>query len=620
MNRIEILQGLSDHDAILAEFDINPYGKKFQRPKDNVYHKMEKDKFEKDFIKIKHKYTTNELWENFKSALELEVKKILPVKTIRKKDKLPWVSKKNIKKIKQRNQVFSKMKKSNSTEDTDKFHELKSTVQREIRKNYNKYLEDIIDSETDKGNKKLWGMVKRLKQDSSSCSPLKANDKLINDTYGKAEALNKQFQSVFNPTRHSTLSDMGPRSFPSMEKFKFTVPGISKLLQDIKIHQAPGPDKIVQRLLHDFARILAEPLVEIFNKSLETSDVPHDWQTANVVPIFKKGELYKTSNYRPVSLTCICCKIMEHVIASNLMKHLESEKILYEWQHGFRSKRYTETQLLTLVHELSDKLDRKKQVDIAVLDKAFDKVSHKHLAIKSAYYGIRGSTLAWINSFLTNRTQQVVLEGIASGTVDVTSGVPQGSVLGPILFLIFINDLPQSLSSKVRLFADDAILYLEVASADDCQMLQSDLNKLTEWEEKWLMSFNPSKCEVLTVTRKKQPTLFNYIMHEQILNRVKSTKYLGVTITSDLNWNKHINQTAGKANQMLGFVKRNIKTRSHNIKTKAYKALVCPRLEYCASVWDPHTQSLIQKIDMVQKRAARYALRRYHNTSSTQIC
>ena len=400
------------------------------------------------------------------------------------------------------------MKKSNSTEDTDKFHELKSTVQKEIRKNYNKYLEDIIDPETDKGNKKLWGMVKRLKKKLSSCSPLKAHGKLMNDTYGEAEALNKQFQSVFNPTTHITLPDMGPSSFPSMKKFKFTVPGILKLLQDIKIHKATGPDKMVPRLLHDFAHILAGPLVEIFNKSLETSYVPHDWQTANVVPIYKKGERYKPLNYRPVFLTCICCKIMEHEIASNLMKQLESEKILYEWQHGFRSKRSTETQLLTLVHELSDNLDHKKQVDIAVLDfsKAF-KVSHKHLAIKLAYYGIRSSTLAWINSFLTNRTQQVVLEGIASGTVDVTSGVPQGSVFGPILFLIFINDLPQSLTSKVRFFADDAILYIEVASADDCQMLQSDLNKLTEWEEKWLMSFNPSKCEVLTVTCKNQTYL-----------------------------------------------------------------------------------------------------------------
>ena len=164
-----------------------------------------------------------------------------------------------------------------------------------------------------------------------------------------------------------------------------------------------------------------------------------------------------------------------------------------------------------------------------IISKAFDKVSHRHLAIKLAYYDIRGSTLVWINSFLTNRTQQVVLDEIASGTVDITSGVPKGSALGPILLFIFINDLPQSFSSKVRLFADDAILYFEMASADDCQMLQSDLNKLTEWEEKWLMSFNPSKCKVLTVTRKKQPTLFGYSMHDQILNRVKSTKYLGVT-------------------------------------------------------------------------------------------
>ena len=174
---------------------------------------------------------------------------------------------------------------------------------------------------------------------------------------------------------------------------------------------------------------------------------------------------------------------MGHVISSNIMKHLKSENIIFEWQHGFRSKSSTETQLLKMVHELTNSLDHKKDIDVLDFSKAFDKVSHTHLANKLDYYGIRCSTLAWINYFLSNRTQQVVLEGVASGTVDVTSGVPQGSVLGPILFLLYINDLPKSLTSKVRIFADDAIVYKKINSADDCQILQNDLAELTSWED-----------------------------------------------------------------------------------------------------------------------------------------
>ena len=292
--------------------------------------------------------------------------------------------------------------------------------------------------------------------------------------------------------------------------------------------------------------------------------------------------------------------------------------ILYNWQHGFRAKRSTETQLLTLIHELAKNLDDRKQTDITVLDfsKAFDKVSHKHLAVKLHYYGVQGNTLAWINSFLAKRSQRVVLDGQTSDSVQVTSGVPQGSVLGPVLFLLYINDLPNSLSSKVHLFADDAIVYREMSSLADCETLQQDLDKLTQWEKDWLMEFNPSKCEVLSVTRKRSPTLHNYCLHGEVLRRVSATKYLGVTITSDLNWNKHIHSISKGANQTLGFVKRNIKTRSETIKTRVYQALVRPRLEYCACVWDPSTQSATQRLEMVQRRAARYVLRRYHNTSS----
>ena len=183
-----------------------------------------------------------------------------------------------------------------------------------------------------------------------------------------------------------------------------------------------------------------------------------------------------------------------------------------------------------------------------------------------------------------------------SDTVKVTSGVPKGSVLGIIIFLIYINDLPNSLSTNVCLLADDAIVNRENKSPQDCLELQNDLNKLIAWEKKWLMEFNPSKCGILSVTRKRAPTAYSYTLHGHTLNRVKSTKYLGLTITSHF--------------------KRNVKTRSRLIKTKVYKALVPIRLEFCSTVWDPQSKCATQRLEMVQRRAARYVLRRYHNTSS----
>ena len=309
---------------------------------------------------------------------------------------------------------------------------------------------------------------------------------------------------------------------------------------------------------------------------------------------------------------------MEHILVSNIMKHLEEHDILYQWQHGFRPKRSTETQLLTFIHELSQNLDRKKQTDIAILDfsKAFHKVPHQRLALKLDHHGVRGTALNWISSFLANRSQCVVLEGEASETVEVTSGVHQGSVLGPILFLIYINDLPVGISSGVRLFADDAIVYRTISTPLDSQTLQEDLNKLSNWEKLWLMEFNAKKCEILTVTKKASPLVTDYILHGQVLQNVTSSKYLGVTITRDLRWNTHIDNISAKANKTLGFVKRNVRTRQTAIKTKAYQALVRPTLEYCTCVWDPHTQVAARKLESVQRRAARYCLYIYHNTSS----
>ena len=281
-------------------------------------------------------------------------------------------------------------------------------------------------------------------------------------------------------------------------------------------------------------------------------------------------------------------------------------------------KRSCVTQLAMLVDDLVKSVYNKKQVDLILLDfsKAFDKVNHEKVLLKIQQYGVRGNTLKWVKSFLENRSQSVVLNGTTSDAIPVTSGVPQGSVLGPLLFLAYINDLPQNVSSKVRLFADDTAIYLTLTSADQSATLQNDLKTLELWELEWDMEFNPSKCQVIHVTRRKHPIPTQYILHGVQLESVSSAKYLGVDISNDLSWDEHINRSTKKANQTLGFLRRNIKVKSEPIKNIAYQTLVRPQLEYASEVWSPHSQSHIDQIEMVQRRAARWIKTDYGRTSS----
>ena len=241
-----------------------------------------------------------------------------------------------------------------------------------------------------------------------------------------------------------------------------------------------GPDQIHQRVLIQLATAVVSILTAVFNKSLHSGEVLEDWRKANVAPIFKKGKRYNAENYRPISLTCIASKIMEHIVTKHIMKHLECNNILYMLQHGFRAKRSNETQLLTFVQDLYKNLRDNSQTDVIVMDfaKAFDKVFHKKLIRKLRGYGINSSINQWIESFLHQRQRRAVCEGEISLWVSVTSGVPQGSLIGPILFLVFINDLPAKLQSKVRLFADNTILYMAVTNETDAAILQKDLNFL----------------------------------------------------------------------------------------------------------------------------------------------
>ena len=258
------------------------------------------------------------------------------------------------------------------------------------------------------------------------------------------------------------------------------------------------------------------------------------------------------------------------------------------------------------------------QSDVLFLDfsKAFDKVPHECLLHKLLYYGVTGKTNNWIRGFLTDRSQCVVVDGEESDWCPVVSGVPQGSVLGPALFLLFINDIADKVTSNIRLFADDSVIYRCITSPEDQTILHQDLLSVFSWAKTWGMSFNVKKCVHLTITKKPHPLEYVYSIDGDVIPNEKSTKYLGVTITSDLSWTKLIETIKTKASRTLGLIRRNLGPCDTTVKEKAYQSLVRPQLEYASSVWNPFTKTDKTKVESIQKQAARFTLSNYQRTSS----
>ncbi len=257
------------------------------------------------------------------------------------------------------------------------------------------------------------------------------------------------------------------------------------------------------------------------------------------------------------------CKMFEHIICQHVLKHVEEHNILTDVQHGFRSGRSCETQLLITLQDLLSFRDQGQQTDLLVLDfsKAFDTVPHDALLGKLQHYGIHGHILHWIAGFLKNREQCVVVDGARSSPVSVDSGVPQGTVLGPLLFLLHINDiqLHVSLGTKIRLFADDCLLYRPIKSVEDQVALQRDLTALDDWSRRWGMRFNATKCNLMRIARSKTPFTRMYSLSGHTLEEVQQAKYLGVCIGNDLVWASHIASVSQKTNSTLGFLRRNLK-------------------------------------------------------------
>ena len=618
---ITSIPGISDHNIVLADCKLKP--SIITKPQRKIYQWSKADwhslreqtvVFAEDFLASATTRSVNENYIKFRTYLEEVMENKIPSKLSSKRFKLPWFNRELKRLCRKKARKYKKAKRSGREDHWEQYKEFQKVVQAKLTEGRWDYINRFLQIGLETGNKKpFWKYLRVQKQEDFGISALKSNGKMFTDRKSISEILNTQFKSVFTKKTSSKIPELPGVTFPSIKDLKITEFGVFKLLDKIDVSKASGPDCIPGRILQNLARELAPVLHFIFEQSLNTGDLPAEWTLANVAPIFKKGSKLQAVNYRPVSLTCISCKLFEHIVCKHILGHLEDHEILTDLQHGFRSGRSCETQLITTFHDIASAYNKKGiQIDIAVLDfsKAFDTVPHDGLLSKLKHYGIDDKIWLWISNFLKQRKQRVVVDGIQSDLVTVDSGVPQGTVLGPILFLLHINDLPSVISSKVRLFADDCLVYREIKNRQDQIALQKDLNYMN-WGSKWGMRFNAAKCNIMRMSRKQTPISTQYELSGQVLEEVKDAKYLGVTVSDDLERTKHINAITTKANSKLSFLRRNLKGCPEKLRETAYFALVRSFLEYSATVWHPHQKYNSDKLEMVQRRAARFVKGRY---------
>ena len=420
--------------------------------------------------------------------------------TVRLGDK-PWYSN-ELRLLKRRkNRIHKKAKFNNSPIHWHQFRIARNEYCQKLKAAEKQYYINLCDAvETNTfSNKSFWQTAKRFLGNNSDCTipTLSHNDESVTSTKAKVECFNHYFTSKCSlDETGATLPPQLTHNTPVLCDIYISETQVSDILKSLSPNKAAGPDGIGPKLIKEVGDAIVPSLTRLFNLSLESHTVPLEWKNANVIPIHKKGPKNLVQNYRPISLLSILSKCFEKIIFQVLFNFLIQHKLLSNWQSGFTPGDSTINQLVSMYHIFAEALDNKKDVRLVFCDvtAAFDRVWHTGLLHKLYNIGIRGNLLLWFEDYLSNRTQRVVLQGVSSSWGNINAGVPQGSVLGPLLFLIYINDLPKVVESSVRLFADDTTLFVIVDDIEEATLTQNgDLYALKLWADQWLVSFNPKK-------------------------------------------------------------------------------------------------------------------------------
>ena len=475
-------------------------------------------------------------------------------------------------------------------------------------------MEDKAVSQIKSNPKAFYAYAKRFQKTFSGVGPIiNSKGEIISDPAKIAEAQKLQYEKVFSkPNNDNKVND--PKNFfktnenTKISNIHFDYMDVRDAIDQLSVNAAAGPDGVPAILLKEARDNLSEPLTLIWTNSLNTGEIPEIFKMAFITPVLKPGApKSETSSYRPVSLTSHLIKTFERVLKKVLQNHLEVTLALNDQQHGFRSRRSCLSQLLSHYNEILKGMEEGGNVDTVYLDfsKAFDKVDIGILCHKMRELGIHGNLAIWIFNFLTNRKQAVIANGAKSSESNVSSGVPQGTVLGPLLFLIMINDIDKEVSeSIISIFADDTRLTKVINEEEDLELFQDDLEKLYKWAAENNMAFNGSKFEVLRYGFNEDlKCVSNYMTPgaEDTIDVKSVLRDLGIMMNDQATWKDHIDKVCSQVNQKAGWVLRTFRCRTTSFLKQMWKSLIQGHIDYCSQLWQPLQSGDLQRIENLQK-------------------
>ena len=606
----------SDHYAVTFKLNINAKRKKACKRK--IYNFKRANWFNLNnalssvnWENLFRNCSVEAAWTKFKHKLFENCDIHIPKITISDEFQPPWFDSEVFHLCRKKERLHKEWKGSSSDEKYVKFSKARKDYRNLVDTKMNANFED--DDNRNLINKKFWSFVKSKSNSHRIPEVVSYNESIKSDPQGQCDLFNTYFYDQF--TEGSEYSIDIDFSGDHLYQVHFDPSNISNILNNLDPNKAQGPDNIHGKILKNCSSSLSVPLSILFDASYKSGCIPAEWKMANVVPIHKKGSKGEVTNYRPISLTSIIMKVYERVIRTELLS--KCNHLIDPRQHGFMEMKSCTTQLVSFCDSLALSLNENALTDVIYFDfqKAFDSVNHDIILEKLKHqYNIDGSLLQFFKYYLKDRYQRVVIGNKMSSQCRVKSGVPQGSILGPTLFILFLNDITNDLSpgTNIAMYADDTKIWRKILIQDDHWILQRDINSLLNWAHRNKMVFHPSKSYVLPICNSNAASPrdnFIYSLNDAPISYTDIEKDLGVHLQVKLDWTHHCNKLYSKANQRLGLLKRTCHfTKNVNKRRAFYLSQVRSQFEHCTIIWRPSSDTMVEKLESVQKRALKWVL------------